>query len=96
MLKMSRNYCNSVLLQLTEISGFDPKSFFVVPDEVYDFYHKTAAKGAEDEKEWNELFKKFSEQYEKEASEIIRLEEKRLPEGWQKALPTYSPYSSQI
>lgn len=73
-------------------SGFDPESSFVVPDEVYDFYHKTAAKGAECEKEWNELFKKYSEKFEKEASEVTRLQEKRLPEGWQKVLPVYSPY----
>jgi len=96
MLNMSRNYCKSLLVPLTEISGFDPKGFFVVPDEVYDLYHKTAAKGAEYEKEWNELFKKYSAQYEKEASEIIRLEEKKLPEGWQTVLPTYSPYTSQM
>jgi len=72
-------------------SGFDPEATFVVPDEVYDFYHKTAAKGAEYEKEWNELFKKYSEKYDKEASELTRLQEKRLPEGWQKCLPVYSP-----
>jgi len=38
-------------------SGFDPESSFVVPQEVYDFYHKTAAKGAEAEKEWDELLR---------------------------------------
>ena len=72
-------------------SGFDPESTFVVPDEVYDFYHKTAAKGAGYEKEWNELYKKYTENFEKEASELTRLQEKRLPEGWQKCLPVYSP-----
>lgn len=65
---------------------------FVVPQEVYDFYHKTAEKGAQHEKEWEELFKKYSEKYEAEAKELTRLIEKKLPEGWQKALPTYTPY----
>jgi transketolase len=73
-------------------SGFDPESSFVVPDEVYGFYRKTAAKGAEHENEWNELFKKYAEKFEQEAKELTRLHEKRLPEGWQKCLPVYSPY----
>lgn len=38
------------------------------------------------------MFKKYSEKYEVEAKEFTRLIEKRLPEGWQKALPTYTPY----
>jgi len=38
------------------------------------------------------LFKKYSEKYELEAKELTRLIEKRLPEGWQKVLPTYTPY----
>jgi len=72
-------------------SGFDPESSFVIPDEVHDFYHKTAAKGAEYENQWNELYKKYAQNFEKEASELTRLQEKRLPEGWQKCLPVYSP-----
>lgn len=73
-------------------SGFDPESSFAVPPEVYDLYHKTAAKGAEAEKEWDALFKKYSEQYDKEAKELTRLLNKELPEGWQKCLPVYSPF----
>jgi transketolase len=73
-------------------SGFDPEAMFVVPNEVTESYHKTAAKGAEHEKEWEALFKKYGEKYDAEAKELTRLIEKKLPEGWQKALPTYSPY----
>jgi transketolase len=88
-----RNYCNPPPHYGEFIfSGFDPESSFVVPDEVYGFYHKTAAKGAEYENEWNELFKKYAEKYDNEAKELTRLHEKRLPEGWQKCLPVYSPY----
>jgi transketolase len=63
---------------------------------VYEFYHKTAAKGAEYEKEWDELFEKYAQQFEKEAKELTRLHEKKLPEGWQKCLPVYSPYGLLI
>jgi transketolase len=66
---------------------------FVVPNEVTEAYHKTAAKGAELEQEWEALFKKYAEKYDAEAKELTRLIEKKLPEGWQKALPTYSPYA---
>ena len=93
MLKPSRNYCLLYCRCNLTGSGFDPEKSFVVPDEVYDFYHKTTAKGAEYEKEWNELFEKYSEKFDKEAKELTRLHEKKLPEGWQKCLPVYSSYS---
>jgi transketolase len=86
----SRNNCIANI-NTTENSGFDPEGSFEVPQEVYDFYHKTAAKGAEAEKAWEELFKKYSEKYGNEAKELTRLHEKKLPEGWQKCLPVYSP-----
>jgi hypothetical protein len=92
MLRTSRNYCTYLPLRVLRNSGFDPEATFAVPPEVYDYYHKTAAKGAEAEKEWNALFKKYSEKFEKEAKELTRLLNKELPEGWQKCLPVYSPY----
>jgi len=67
-----------------------------VPDEVYEFYHKTAKKGAQAEEEWNQLFAKYEEEYPNETSELKRLIEKRLPEGWQKCLPTYTSYEFTI
>jgi transketolase len=93
MLKLSKRNCFTYRRWKLTCSGFDPEKSFVVPDGVYDFYHKTAAKGAEHEKEWNELFKKYSEKFDKEAKELTRIYEKKLPEGWQKCLPVYSPYS---
>ena len=71
--------------------GFDPNSTFVVPDEVYDFYHKTAAKGAECEKSWNEQFSKYQEKYPAEHAELTRRIAGKLPDGWEKHLPTYKP-----
>ena len=88
--RTSRNNCKP-LRDFSNSSGFDPEQSFVVPGEVYDYYHKTADKGAEYEKEWEALFKKYGEKYDKEAKEITRLLNKELPEGWQKALPVYTP-----
>ncbi|KAI9701336.1 MAG: Transketolase [Bogoriella megaspora] len=76
--------------------GFDPEQSFVVPQEVYDLYHKTGARGAAAEQEWNQLFQKYGQQYSKEHADLKRRLTGVLPEGWQKALPTYKPTDSAI
>ena len=43
--------------------GWDIKESFEVPDEIYLHYKNIGLKKAEDEKKWNELFKKYSEKY---------------------------------
>ncbi|EHI55916.1 transketolase [Johnsonella ignava ATCC 51276] len=43
--------------------GWDIKESFEVPDEIYLHYKNIGLKKAEDEKNWNELFKKYSEKY---------------------------------
>lgn len=79
------------ITQLKEKFGFNPEETFVVPKETTEVYAAAAKKGEEYEAEWNKLFAKYKEQYGKEAAEIERRMEGRLPEGWEKALPTGSP-----
>ncbi|BEJ17101.1 hypothetical protein CspHIS471_0605020 [Cutaneotrichosporon sp. HIS471] len=69
--------------------GFDPEKTFVVPDEVYDLYHKAGAAGAQKEAEWMQTLDAYKGKYATEHSEIIRRFEGRLPEGWEKHLPTF-------
>ncbi|PYH48371.1 transketolase tktA [Aspergillus saccharolyticus JOP 1030-1] len=71
--------------------GFDPKQSFVVPQEVYDLYHKHAAEGAAKEQEWNQLFEKYASEYKSEHAELTRRLSGKLAEGWEKSLPTYKP-----
>ncbi|KAI1005944.1 putative transketolase [Podosphaera aphanis] len=71
--------------------GFDPAETFVVPQEVYDLYNKRGSEGAVKEQEWNKLLEKYSETYKSEAADLKRRMEGKLPEGWEKSLPTYSP-----
>lgn len=73
--------------------GFKPDESFVVPQEVYDLYHKHAAEGAAAEEEWNELFKKYQGEHKDLGSDLARRisKEKKLPEGWEKSLPVYKP-----
>jgi len=77
--------------QVKEKFGFDPNQSFVVPQEVYDMYHKHAAEGAAAEEEWNKLLEKYGKEYPSEAADFKRRLSKELPEGWQKHLPTYNP-----
>ncbi|PWY77536.1 transketolase [Aspergillus heteromorphus CBS 117.55] len=71
--------------------GFDPKQSFVVPQEVYDLYHKHSAEGAAKEQEWNQLFEKYATEHASEHAELTRRLSGKLAEGWEKHLPTYKP-----
>ena len=82
--------------QLKVKFGFDPKQTFVVPQEVYDQYHKHASEGAAAEAEWNQLFEKYGSEHKELAAELKRRISGDLPEGWQKKLPTYKPTDSAI
>lgn len=77
--------------QLKVKFGFDPEKTFVVPQEVYDLYHKHAAEGAAAEQEWNQLFEKYGSEYKELHDDFARRVTKALPEGWQNKLPTYKP-----
>lgn len=77
--------------QVKQKFGFNPEESFVVPQEVYDLYHKHSAAGAAAEQAWNELFKKYESEYKDLAAELKRRVTKKLPEGWEKSLPVYKP-----
>ena len=77
--------------QVKQKFGFNPDESFVVPQKVYDMYHAHASEGAAKEKEWNQLFEKYSGQYKGEADDLTRRLSGKLPEGWQTKLPTYKP-----
>ncbi|GAB7350352.1 hypothetical protein MBLNU459_g0981t1 [Dothideomycetes sp. NU459] len=76
--------------------GFDPEKSFVVPQEVYDAYHKHASEGAAAEQEWNKLFEKYGEEHKDLHADLKRRLTGALPEGWQNKLPTYKPTDSAI
>ena len=79
-----------------QIFGFDPEQTFVVPQQVYDMYHKKAADGAAKEQEWNQLFQKYASEYKAEHADLARRLTGKLPEGWEKSLPTYKPSDSAV
>lgn len=82
--------------QLKEKFGFNPEEKFSVSEDVYKLYHELSEKGAKAEAAWNDLFKKYGEKYATEAAELQRRMEGRLPEGWEKALPTYTTSDAAV
>lgn len=72
-----------------QLFGFDPAQSFVVPQQVYDQYHQHAAEGAAKEQEWNQLFQKYQQAFPAEGADLARRLSGKLPEGWEKSLPTY-------
>lgn len=64
---------------------------FYVPQEVYDNFHKLIVEnGAVKEKEWNELFAQYKQQYPELGSQLENALNGKLPEGWDKDIPVYS------
>lgn len=79
------------IVQIKSKFGFNPEEKFFVPKEVRDFYHSRVEHGAKLEADWNALFEKYSRDYPTEAAELKRRLEGKLPDGWEKALPRYTP-----
>jgi transketolase len=80
--------------QVKKKFGFNPEESFVVPQEVYDLYHKHASEGAAAEQAWNDLFKKYSSEYPELAKDFSRRLTRALPDGWEKSLPLWKPTDS--
>ncbi|KAF2104015.1 transketolase [Rhizodiscina lignyota] len=84
------------IVQVKKKFGFDPEKSFVVPQPVYDMYHKHAADGAAKEQEWNSLLEKYSSEHKELAEQLKRRLTGDLPKGWQEKLPTYKPTDPAI
>ncbi len=69
--------------------GFDPEQSFVVPEKVLEYYRNIGAKGQDLEKQWNDLFEKYQQQYPDLAVECRLTMAGKKPEGWEKKIPTF-------
>jgi transketolase len=73
-----------------EFFGFSPDEFFAVPDGVREHFKENMGKrGAEARQAWQKLFEGYRSQYPDLADQIERIQRGDLPEGWEKALPTF-------
>lgn len=64
---------------------------FVVPEDALNRWRKGIESGAKYEEEWNKNFEHYQAEYSAEAEHLEQLLSGKLPEGWEKVLPTYTP-----
>jgi transketolase len=66
-----------------------PNEQFYVPEEALAYYRRCLEKGNELELAWNELFERYVAEHPGLAAELNRRLERRLPDGWEAALPRF-------
>lgn len=64
---------------------------FVVPEDAQNHMGKAVERGANYEAEWNKTFGDYKAKYAEEAAVFERFISGKLPDGWDKVLPTYTP-----
>jgi len=64
---------------------------FYVPDEVRAYFRRFVEDGARREAEWNKKFAAYRKAFPELASKFEMMLERRLPEGWESAVPTFEP-----
>ncbi|KAG0068294.1 Transketolase [Linnemannia elongata] len=79
------------IVQLKKAFGFNPEEHFAVPKATYDLYHAKAEKGAKLNHDWDALLEKYTGAHPELAAQLKRRLAKKLPEGWAKELPRYTP-----
>jgi transketolase len=70
--------------------GFNPDESFVVPAKVLEFYRHAGGKGGRLEEEWKSLFAAYKQQFPDLAAEYESILAGKLPQGWEKKIPTFS------
>jgi transketolase len=70
--------------------GWPEDSSFLVPDGVYDHFNAVfGARGAKAHAAWKQLRAEYAKAYPDLAHELDLIESQKLPEGWDKELPTF-------
>jgi transketolase len=72
--------------------GWPEDAQFLVPDGVYDhFASGIGVRGREARDEWMARFERYGAQFSDLADELLRMQRRELPDGWDKDIPTYAP-----
>jgi transketolase len=70
--------------------GWPEDAKFLVPEGVREhFAAEMGARGAKLRGEWMALFEAYKKEHPKEADAVYRMQRRQLPEGWDKALPSF-------
>ena len=72
--------------------GMPPDAEFFVPDGVYEHFEQgIGARGLQARRAWESRFAEYRAAFPELADEIERIQRRDLPDGWEEALPTFSP-----
>ncbi|MBW4489099.1 MAG: transketolase [Trichocoleus desertorum ATA4-8-CV12] len=69
---------------------------FEVPQDALNHWRKAVERGAQLEDEWNQVLAQYRTKYAGEAAEFERFVSNKLPDGWEKSLPVYTPEDKAI
>jgi transketolase len=64
---------------------------FEIPEDALNQFRKAIERGASYESDWNNLLQEYNKKYPDEAAVLNRMISGKLPDGWDKVLPTYTP-----
>jgi transketolase len=64
---------------------------FEIPQDVLDYTRKAIDRGASYEAEWNQVLAQYKTKYPTEAATFERMLSGELPDGWDSALPSFTP-----
>ncbi len=69
--------------------GWPLEPRFYVPDDVLEHYRLAKRRGSHHENEWKQHFEAYRAEYPQEAAEFERRMAGKLPEGWDKDMPSF-------
>ncbi len=69
--------------------GFDPDQTFVIPEEALSHWREAVDKGKKEQDQWHNRFDAYKKEFPELATQYTRTTEMKLPDGWEKALPTF-------
>ena len=80
-------------IKLTKrVYGWPEDKKFHVPDGVYEHYREgIGARGGELRTAWMKLFEEYKAKHPDLADQVMRIQKRELPDGWDKDLPAFPP-----
>ena len=69
---------------------------FQIPEDALSHFRKAVQRGADAESEWNQAYAAYKAKYADDAAAFEQYISNKLPEGWEKALPTYTPEDKAV
>lgn len=78
------------LKKTKEFFGWDPEKNFFIPEEVKDYLLRQGQRGEVLQRAWNEGFTRYQERFGQAAEDFKISFEGKLPEGWDRNMPTFN------